>query len=65
MSIDTLKRRFIIEQTIQRNELVKNWIDKELESPIEQAGAWKLFRFLCEHYPQLRGGVIFHSSQED
>lgn len=65
MAIDIIKRKVIVEQKIQRNELVKNFIDNNLESPIEQAGAWKLFRFLCELYPPLRGDVIFRSRQED
>ena len=62
--MDILRRKVIVEQKIQRNETVRNWIN-DLESPLEQLGAWKLFRFLCEYYPPLRGDVIFESRQED
>jgi len=53
----------IVEHYIQRNDTVKNWVEEQNWSPIEEQAGWKMFFFCCTIEPRLRGKVISYDKQ--
>lgn len=56
--------KIITEDTFitQRNDRLKDWVEKHYRTEAEKIAAWEMFHQICEMYPQfaptLRGRII-------